>query len=96
MIRKTTIVKRMNKIFKTTDSKYQVSFIGETCNGNEVAMVTSETPTGEGGMAVDYYGEYNGNKGMYSWVAPRIDSFCEKHNLYYEWESCAAIGFYEK
>ena len=47
-------------------------------------------------MAVDYYGEYNGNKGMYSWVDPRIDSFCEKHNLYYEWESCAAIGFYEK
>ena len=93
MIRKTTIVKRMNKIFKTTDSKYKVSFIGETCNGNEVAMVTSETPTGQGGMAIDYYGEYNGN---YPWVDPRIDSFCEKHNLYYDWENCASIGFYNK
>ena len=91
MIRNTTIVKEMNKIFKTTNSKYKVSFIGESCSGNEVAMVTSETPTSEGISAIDYYGEYRGN---YPWVDSRIDAFCEKHNLYYEWENCAIIGFY--
>ena len=91
MIRNTTIVKEMNKIFKTTNSKYKVSFIGESCSGNEVAMVTSETPTSEGISAIDYYCEYRCN---YPWVDSRIDAFCEKHNLYYEWENCAVIGFY--